>query len=38
MRKQNKQYSVNDADDIIVVMPMYNLIVYSDNDSNMSGI
>ena len=29
---------VNDAHDIDVVMPMYNLIEYSDNYSNSSGI
>ena len=36
MHKQNKQYRHN-AQDIDIVMPMYNLIEYSDNYSKTSG-
>ena len=36
LNRQNKQYA--NADDINIVMPMYNLIEYSDNHSKESGI
>ena len=35
-RKNNTQ--VDDADEIDVVIPMYNLIEYGDNHSKASGI
>ena len=35
MHKQNKQH--RNAKDIVIVMPMYNLIEYSDNYSKTSG-
>ena len=38
MHKQNKQHRNTDIDiDIDIVMPMYNLIEYSDNYSKTSG-
>ena len=39
MHKQNKQYryDIDTAQDIDIVMPMYNLIEYSDNYSKTSG-
>ena len=36
MHKQNKLY-IGNAHDIDIVMPMYNLIEYSDNYSKTSG-
>ena len=37
MHKQNKQTDIDNVKDIDVVMPMYNLIEYSDNYSKTSG-
>ena len=37
MHKQNKQYIIDDTKDVDIVMPMYNLIEYSDNYSKTSG-
>ena len=37
MHKQNKQTDIDNVKDIDVVMPMYNLIEYSDNYSKASG-
>ena len=41
MHKQNKQYrhrtDIDTTQDIDIVMPMYNLIEYSDNYSKTSG-
>ena len=37
MHNQNKQYRQDNAQDIDIVMPMYNLMEYSDNYSKTSG-
>ena len=37
MQKQNKQYRHRYAQDIDIVMPMYNLIEYIENYSKTSG-
>ena len=37
MHQQNKQYIIDDTKDIDIVMPMYNLMEYSDNYSKTSG-
>ena len=37
LHKWNKQYKVDNAKDIDVVMPIYNVIEYSDNYTKTSG-
>ena len=37
MHKQNKQHRIDNAKDIDILMPMCNLIEYSDNYSKTSG-
>ena len=38
MHNSNKQYRIDAAQDIDIVMPMYNLIEYSDNYPKTSEI
>ena len=37
MHKSNKQYRHDNAQDLDIVMPMYNLIEYTNNHSKTSG-
>ena len=37
MHKHNKQHRIDNAKDIDIVMPIYNLIEYSDNYSKTFG-
>ena len=36
MHKQNIQYRIDNAQDVNIILPMYNLIEYNDNYSKTS--
>ena len=38
MHKQNIQYRIDNAQDINIILPMYNLIEYNDNYSKTSEV